>query len=108
MFHDPANWRMKARRTALALTTAALPFAVLGCPAVHAQGIMRSPSINIGSRMPSIEPSVTPRFNPNIAGTAVTGIGRTTPNFRTYRGCSYAYRASDAQCPDEPVTPSND
>jgi hypothetical protein len=107
MFHDPANWRMKARRTALALTTAALPFAVLGGPAVHAQGIMRSPSINIGSRMPSIEPSVTPRFNPNIAGTAVTGIGRTTPNFRTYRGCSYAYRDSDGQCRDEPVTSSN-
>jgi len=107
MFHNPANWRMKARRTALALTTAALPFAVLGGPAVHAQGFMRSPSINIGSRMPTINPSVTPRFNPNIAGTAVTGIVRTTPNYRTYPGCSYAYRDSDGQCRDQPVTSFN-
>jgi hypothetical protein len=107
MFHNPANWRTKARRTALALTTAALPFAVLGGAAVHAQGFMRSPSINVGSRMPSINPDVRPRFNPNIAGTAVTGIGRTIPNVRTYPGCSYAYRDSDGQCRDEPVISSN-
>jgi hypothetical protein len=106
MFHNPANWRTKARRTALALTTAALPFAVLG-GAVHAQGFMRSPSINVGSRMPTINPSITPRFNPNIGGTEVTGIGRTTPNLRTYPGCSYAYRDSDGQCRDEPVISSN-
>jgi hypothetical protein len=104
MVHNPANWRMKARHTALALTTAALPFVFLGGPAVHAQGIMRSPSINIGSRMPSIEPGVGPRFNPNIG---VTGVGRTTPNLRTYPGCSYAYRDSDGQCQDQPVTSSN-
>ncbi len=92
MVHDPANWRIKARRAALALPLAALPFAYLDGAAVHAQSIMRSPSLNIGSRVPSI--SVAPRIDPNIAGRAVVGIGRTTPNLKTYQGCSY----SDGGC----------
>jgi hypothetical protein len=92
MVHDPANWRMKARRTALALTTAALPFAYFDGSAVQAQSIMRSPNINIGSRIPSINPTVAPQ------------IGRTTPNLRTYPACSYAYRDSDGECRDQPVT----
>src|ERR1700687_2165436 len=92
MVHDPMNWRMKARRTALALTAAALPFAYFDGSAVQAQSIMRSPNINIGSRIPSINPTVAPT------------IGRTTPNLRTYPACSYAYRDSDGQCRDQPVT----
>jgi subtilisin family serine protease len=79
---------MKARRTALALTLAALPFAYLDGAAVHAQSIMHSPSLNIGSRVPSISVA----RDPNIAGRAVVGIGRMTPNLKTYQGCSYAYR----------------
>jgi hypothetical protein len=101
MVHDRANWRMKMRRAAtLALTSAALSFAYLGGSAVQAQSIMRSPSISVSSRIPSI----TPRINSNIAGTAVTGIGRMTPNLKTYQGCSYAYRDSDGGCQDRPVT----
>ena len=92
MVHDPVNWRMKARRTGLALTAAALPFAYFDGSAVQAQSIMRSPNINIGSRIPSINPTVAPT------------IGRTTPNLRTYPACSYAYRDSDGQCRDQPVT----
>src|SRR6185437_12609293 len=88
MVHDRANWRMNAWRAALAL--AALPFAYLDSAAVHAQSIMRSPSLNIESRVPSI--SVAPRIDPNIAARAVIAIGRTTPNLKTYQGCSYAYR----------------
>ena len=102
MVHDRANWRMKARRAALALT-AALPFAYLDGAAVHAQSIMRSPNLNIESRIPSINVA-TPRIDPNIAGRAVTGIGRTTPNLRTYPACSYAYRDSDGECKGQPVT----
>jgi subtilisin family serine protease len=94
MVHDPANWRMRARRAALAL--AALPFAYLDGAAVHAQSIMRSPSLNIESRVPSI--SVGPRIDPNIAGRAVIRTSRTTPNLKTYQGCSYAYRDSDGGC----------
>jgi len=89
MVHDRANWRSKTRRATLALTVAALPFVCLDGAAVHAQSIMRSPNLNIGSRIPSI--------NPNIAG-------RITPNLRTYPACSYAYRDSNGECSNKPVS----
>jgi subtilase family protein len=99
MAHDRVNWRVK--RAALALTVAALPFAYQGGSAVQAQSIMRSPNLNIQSRIPTINPTV-PRIDPNIAGRAVTGIAR-TPNLRTYPACSYAYRNSDGECSGKPV-----
>jgi hypothetical protein len=126
MIHDLANWRMTARRAATALISAALPFACLNGSAIHAQSIMRSPTINIESRIPTINPTVAPRVDPNIAGRAVTGVGRTTlrisatavrsasqigvrslpyarysPNL--YPACAYAYRDSDGVCLDQPV-----
>jgi hypothetical protein len=104
MLHDRANWRIRTRRAALALAVAALPFAYLDASAVHAQSIMRSPNLNIQPRIPTINPTVTPRIDANIAGRAVTGIGRTSPNLRTYPACSYAYRDSDGECRDHPVT----
>jgi subtilisin family serine protease len=104
MVHDCASWRMKTRRAALALAVAALPFTYFDGSAVHAQSIMRSPNLNIPSRIPTINPTVTPRIDPNIAGTAVTGIGRTTPNLRTSPACSYAYRGSDGECGGQPVS----
>src|ERR1700676_5707082 len=107
MVHDRASWRMRMRRAALTLAVAALPFAGLDGSAVHAQSAMRSPSINIQSRIPTINPTVTPRINSNIAGTAVTGIGRTSPNLRTSPACSYAYRDSGGECRDQPVTSSD-
>jgi hypothetical protein len=81
---------MKTWRAALALAVAALPFAYFDGSAVRAQSIMRSPNLNIQSRIPTINPTITPRIDPNIAGTAITGIGRTTPNLRTSPPCSYA------------------
>ena len=96
MVHDRANWRVKTRRAALALTVAVLPFAYLGCPALQAQSIMRSPNLNIQPRIPTINPTVVPRIDPNIAG-------RMTPNLRTYPACSYAYRNSDGECSSKPV-----
>src|SRR5512143_3381772 len=127
MIDDRTNWRMTARRVALALTAAAFPVACLNGPAVHAQAFMRSPSINIESRLPSINPTVAPRINPNIAGRVVTGAGRTMPRIgattlrsasqigvrslpfvhyspNLYPACSYAYRDSDGECLDQPVT----
>src|SRR5258708_16397690 len=98
---DRVNWRVKTRRAGVALTVAALPFAYQGGSAVQAQSIMRSPNLNIQSRIPTINPSV-PRIDPNIAGRAVTGIAR-TPNLRTYPACSYAYRNSDGECSSKPV-----
>jgi Subtilase family len=104
MVHDRASWRRTTQRAALALTVAALPFAYLDGSAVQAQSVMRSPNLNIQSRIPTINPTVTPRIDPNIAGRAVTGIARTTPNLRTYPACSYAYRNSDGECSNQPVS----
>jgi hypothetical protein len=93
-----------------ALITAVLPIAYFGGPAVHAQSIMRSPSVNIQSRVPSIStpsintPSmtptvVTPRIDPNIAGRAVDiGSGRTIPSIRS--ACTAAERDS-GECSGE-------
>jgi len=97
MVHDGANWRMKARRAALPLIAAVLPIAAFGCSAVQAQSIMRTPSLNVSSRIPSI--NTVPRIDTNIAG-------RTTPNLRTSPGCSYAYRDSSGECQDRPVVSS--
>jgi len=96
MVHDCASWGIEARRVALALTIAALPVAYLDGPAAHAQSIMRSPNLDIQSRIPTINPTV-PRIDPNIAG-------RTAPNLRTRPACSYAYRNADGECQDQPVT----
>jgi subtilisin family serine protease len=92
MVHDRANWRMKARHAALVLTAAALPFACFGGSAVQAQSIMRSPNLNIGSRMPNIDA--------NIAG-RITGLDRATTRIRP--ACSYAYRNADGDCVEQPV-----
>ena len=67
MVHDGSNWRMKTRRDGIDLS-AAVAVAGLSQPAVHAQSIMRTPNLNVGSRMPTINPTVTPRINANIAG----------------------------------------
>src|SRR6266550_5463710 len=101
MVQHRANWRIKMRRAALVLTTAALPFAFLDGAAVHAQSIMRTPNINVGSRVPSID--TVSRINPNIAvNRTVTGIDRAIP--RLSPACSYAYRDSAGECRDQPVT----
>jgi subtilisin family serine protease len=83
MVHDRANWRMKTLRAATALSAVASLFAFLDAPALHAQSIMRTPNLNIESRVPTINPTVAPRIDPNIAGRtgniAATTVGRTTP-----------------------------
>jgi hypothetical protein len=107
MFDDRASWRMKIRRAGLALTAAYLLVAYLDGPAVRAQSAMRLPSINIPTRTPTIAPAIAPpvtHIDPSIAGRAVTGLGRTTPNLKTYQGCSYAYRDSNGACSDQPIS----
>jgi hypothetical protein len=100
MVNDRVNWGLKVRRAALAFTIAVLPFACLGGSAVQAQSVIRSPNINIQSRIPTINPTVVPRIDPNIAG-------RMTPNLRTYPACSYAYRNSAGECSNKPVLSTN-
>jgi hypothetical protein len=93
MIHDATHWRTKTRRGALAVIAAILPLAALASSAAHAQSIMRSPNLNIQSRMPTI--------NPNLAGRAVTGIGGLTPRIRP--ACSSAYRGGSGDCSDQPI-----
>ena len=117
MIHDRANWLSGMRRTVLALTAATLSFAYPDVPQAHAQNVMRSPNLNIQSRMPAINPTVTTRINPTIAARPVTTIGRTPrigvtlPNARfspnLSPACSYAHRDSSGECQDKPVASSN-
>nr|WP_249779314.1 S8 family serine peptidase [Bradyrhizobium sediminis] len=89
---------------------------------------MRTPNLNIQPRIPTINPTVTPRIDPNVAGRAVTGVDRrrpdltmrapprigvtsTLPNARyspnLSSACSYAYRAGSGECQDKPVSSSD-
>ena len=76
MAHDGVNWRTRTQRLALAVSAAVLPFATFGGSAVHAQSIMRTPNLHISPRLPSINPTVATRINPNIAGRANIAVGR--------------------------------
>jgi hypothetical protein len=114
MVRDGSNWRMKARRGVLILSVALLPVLAFAASAVHAQSIMRSPNLNVGSRVPAINPAA-PRINPNIAGRANVGIdtvARTRPDLgvkstlsatrfppNRNTACQSASRGPDGECP---------
>jgi len=127
MAPDIRIWRIK---TAVTLSVVVLPLACLENSAAQAQAIMRSPSINVGSRVTTINPTVAPRINPNIAGNAIArtpspqvnvttirsvprisvpriGVRSTLPYLRyspnLYPACEYANRGSDGECFDRPV-----
>src|SRR5579863_2850396 len=65
-----------------------------------AQSAMRSPSINIPSRVPTM-----PRIDPNIAGRAVTGLNGN--NIRIQPSCTAADR-DNGNCSGQVATGSND
>jgi hypothetical protein len=73
MVHDGFNWRMKKRHRALILSAALLPLLAFAASAVHAQSVMRTPNLNVGSRVPSIN-TVAPRTTPNIAARPNVGV----------------------------------
>jgi hypothetical protein len=132
MIHNRVNWRTTTRRLVLPMIPAVLAFASLHGPAVHAQSLMRSPNINFGSRVPTINSSVAPLINSNIAARAVITVNRTTavgrntgrvgatslrsapwigtrsrrPKVRYYSNpypaCGDAYRGGE--CGDQPLT----
>jgi hypothetical protein len=96
--------------------------ACAGLPA-HAQGFMRSPSINVGARLPAIAPSGVP-VGPRISDHPIS-FGRTPTIVRTprltarmavvptlpyphyspnpYPACAAAERAADGECLDDAV-----
>jgi hypothetical protein len=124
MLDDRVNRRMKSRHVAMALVIAALPFAYLDTPAARAQSIMRTPNLNIDTRIPTINPNVAPRIDPNIAGRAnvVTSVDRVPPRVNIQRvnpnstmpyaryspnlspACESAYRDSSGECAGAPVS----
>ena len=75
MIGDGVNRRMATRRAALVLSAALLPLIASGAAVVHAQSIMRTPNLNVGSRVPTITPAVVPRINPTIAARPVGHAG---------------------------------
>ena len=128
MTRDRWNWRIE---TAVRLTGAVLPLALLAGSVADAQSLIRSPSLHIESRV-----SVAPRINPTIAGrpgvtiagrpgVSVTTVARTPPPrvaVRTvphiavgstlpyahyspnlYPVCDDAYRGRGGECYDRPT-----
>jgi subtilisin family serine protease len=83
MVHFSVNWQAKTRRVGRALSAVALPLLVVGGPVAHAQNIMRTPSLHIDSRLPTLNPTVAPRVNPTVGArvnsvTTHTNVGVTT------------------------------
>ncbi|MFZ1173801.1 MAG: S8 family serine peptidase [Bradyrhizobium sp.] len=101
MMHD-AERRRKIRPALLSLLAVLSLLAGLGCSAALAQSIMRSPSLNISSRVPSIDRSM-PRIDPNLAGRGVMGLGN---NIRFQPSCTAADRDS-GNCSGDVTTSSN-
>jgi hypothetical protein len=127
MPHDGASRRITACRAARVLGAVALPVAMMAASAVNAQSIMRSPSINMGARVPTINPGISStavtHVDPGIAGRSVGSVGRVNPVVRApaltgrlavrpvlpymhtspnlYPGCA---RDNDGECADLPAT----
>lgn len=112
MVHDGQNWLVKARRTALILSAALLPLMAVATPEGRAQSVMRTPNLNVGSRVPVINPvaprSPTIEARPNVgvdtvARTRVDIGARSTlsaARFPTNSGsaCQNAGRGTDGEC----------
>src|SRR5271168_4204274 len=94
-----AIWRLKVLSVPVSLI-AALPLLVgFGSSPTSAESIIRSPSISISSRVPTM-----PRIDPNLAGRAVTGLGGS--NIRIQQPCTAADRDS-GNCSGQVATGSN-
>jgi subtilisin family serine protease len=87
MFHDRMSWLVETRRAALMLSAALLSLTVFESSPALAQSTMRSPNLNLGSRVPSINPTL-----PNA---------RFSPNLQT--ACEQAFRGPDGECFDRPA-----
>jgi subtilisin family serine protease len=88
-------WRLKILPAVASFLAALLSVAWAASPAL-AESIMRSPSLNISSRMPHLDPY--------IAGRAVTGLDRGTIRVRS--PCTAAERDSSGNCLEQAGTGS--
>lgn len=131
MVHDRERCRLRTLCAAGLLSAALLPLIALGPSPVQAQSIMRTPSMNVGARVPTINPTVTPRINPTVAARPTVHVDRVarTPPTRImsstmrvrpgagvpstlpyarfspnlYPACEHAMRGPDGKCFDRPV-----
>ncbi len=114
------------RRRALSLSATALAVVIVSASPLCAQSFIRTPSLNVGSRVPTLNTTVVPRVTPNIAGRDITHVDHTT-DMRTprlnltarmavrpqlpyaryspslYPACGAAYRDSDGECLSDPI-----
>jgi subtilisin family serine protease len=113
MINDSPNLLMKTRRAALILSAALLSLMAFAIPDGRAQSVMRTPNLNVGSRVPAINP-VAPRITPNIAArpnVSVDTVARTRPDLGTRStlsvarfptnsssACQNANRGADGEC----------
>jgi Subtilase family len=84
-------WRPVLRPATICLLAALPLLAGWGARPAFAQSIMRSPNLNIPSRMPSLDHGPTLHINPNFAGRGVTGLGN---DIRIHPSCTAAERDS--------------
>ena len=116
--------RVRAEARATSVGVALLVASCFGVGVAQAQAVMRTPTISVPSRTPTVSPNITPRVSPNIAARAVS-IGRgprtmatipTTSRIRPttpvlpyaryspnlYPACTAAYRGADGECLAQP------
>ena len=119
--------RMRAGAYVSSVGAALLIAACLGVGVAQAQAIMRTPTISVPSRTPTISPSITPRVAPTISARAVSvdrgartmatvpriatsrirptttvlPYARFSPNL--YPACSAPYRDADGECLAQPA-----
>jgi len=102
MMHGEATQRLGIQPATLSLLAALSLFSGLEASPASAQSIMRSPSLNVSSRVPSIGRTM-PRIDPNLGGRGVTGLGN---NIHTQPSCTAADRDS-GNCSGQVTTTSN-
>jgi hypothetical protein len=131
MSADRIKRRMKAGCAAIALMALAAPLAFIDMPQASAQAMMRvTPNLNVQPRIPTVNPTIAPRIDPNIAARANTvtsvdrvtshaipttttlRIGRVNPNStmpyarfspNLYPACDAAHRDGDGECKGTPA-----
>ncbi len=107
--------KLRAGAYASSAGVALLLAACLGIQVAHAQAIMRTPTISLPSRTPTISPSIAaravsldrgPRVAPTghisarMAPTTVLPYAHYSPNL--YPACAAAYRDADGECLAQP------
>jgi Subtilase family len=91
MIRVGAVLRLKIPSAMVSLLAALSLFVGWGASAASAQSIMRSPNLNISSRVPNIDRAI-PRIDPNLSGRAITGLNGN--NIRIQPPCTAADRDS--------------